>query len=213
MKNNLQRILKFFGFELHRAMGRGTLGGALEHLKARGFLPAYVIDGGASDGRWSRVAQRYFPQAHYTLVEPLEEYVGALQSLPNSTTVTAALAATKGHMSLYLNGAFNSSLRPTTGHTRHVPTVTLDSLVQDPEKTLIKLDLEEAEYPVLEASKLLSQTGAVILECTFNNLSRYAALMEQRGFHIHEIFDAGYRRENGDMFQVDILFIPQDSAI
>ncbi len=208
MKNFLQNIVKLSGYELHRTRGRGTLGGAFEHLRARGFSPALIIDGGASDGRWSLDAQRYFPKARYTLVEPLEEYAPALAQVPGGAVVTAALADAEGIMALYLGGAFNSSLRKIEGgETRMVKTITLDSLITDPARTLVKLDLEEAEYPVLAASTLLPDIAAVVLECTFKQLPSYCALMEQKGFVVREIFGAGYRRENGDMFQVDILFI------
>jgi hypothetical protein len=183
MKNHIQSIFKLFGFELHRTDGRGTLGGALRHLKERGFSPAHVVDGGASDGRWARIAQRYFPAAHYTLVEMQPQYDSALRQVQHGTVVIGALGS-----------------------------IPLDSLLQDPEHTLVKLDLDGAEPPVLAASQKLSRMPAVIMECPFYQLPEKCSYMAQQGFVVSRIFDLNYGPD-GAMTQVDILFVSPTSGL
>jgi hypothetical protein len=181
MKNFFQNIFKRFGFELHRARGRGTLSGALEHLKEKGFRPEYVIDGGASDGRWSLEAQRYFPEAKYTLIDPIVEYIPSLKMVPNGTVVSKSLSK---------DGE-----------------ITLDGVLKEPEKTLLKLDLDGVEIPILSASKKLSRVPAVILECAFFQIAELCSLMKGFGFRVAEVFGASFDQKTGDMTQVDILFL------
>lgn len=213
IKNVVQRVLKTLGFELHRTDGRGTLGGALSHLSEKGFRPDYVIDGGASDGRWTRFARKYFPNAQYTLVEPLSEHLPALRSMTEARIVPAALSSTAGKAVFHVTSEFNSSLVPRAGTERTVDTVTLDSLLENSSRTLVKLDLEGGELEVLRASQSLSGVGAVIVECAFARLPEYCALMREKGHVVHEIFDLNYDRTSGDMSQVDILFVPAQSSL
>ncbi len=42
------------------------------NLKKEGFNPEHIIDVGAHKGDWSRLSMKYFPNAHYTLIEPQE---------------------------------------------------------------------------------------------------------------------------------------------
>ncbi|MDE2071657.1 MAG: hypothetical protein KGI70_02925 [Patescibacteria group bacterium] len=177
MKNFINKILGVVGLKLERTSGRATMAGALAYLKDKGFAPTHIIDGGASDGRWSRMAQRSFPDARYTLVEMQPHYEKSLKQVRSGTVVIGALGP-----------------------------ITLDSLIKDPERTLLKLDLDGAEPPVLAASKLLSRIPAVILECPFSQLVDKCELMAERGFNIARIFDLNYN-STGDMTQVDILFV------
>lgn len=213
MRQFIQNILNVLGVSLHRINGRGTFGGALAHLRAKGFRPADIIDGGASDGHWGEKAREYFPDAHYILVEPLAEHLPALQKIPNVHIVTSALADTEGEMIFHAINAFNSSLQATGGEERTVPTITLDSLLSNPQNTLLKLDLEGGEYMVLKSSNLLPQVPVVIVECVFSRLPQYCALMEEKGFAVYYIFDLNFDRRSGNMSQVDIVFVQKNSPL
>jgi FkbM family methyltransferase len=216
MKKIIQEIANFFGVKLQKINGRGTLGGALLHLKGKGFSPRYIVDGGASDGRWSLEAQVYFPNAEYLLIEPIVEHIDELKKVPTSAIISAALSDKSGKIKISYINKYNSSIMSTimssnSGDEREVMAVTLDSVLKDPQHTLLKLDIEGAEYQVLSASNMLSQVPAVILECAFGNLPKYCHLMEQKGFQVFEIFSANFRRIDGDMKQVDILFLKNNS--
>lgn len=183
MKNVLQNVLKRVGFEIHRANGSATMAGALAYLQKKGFEPEHIIDGGASDGRWARIARRYFPNAHITLVEMQPQYASALAHIPNATVVSAMLGQ-----------------------------IPLDNLIKDPEHTLLKLDLDGGEPPILKDSKQTERLPAVIMECPFFQLSEKCAIMTQKGFIISRIFDLNYRAD-GAMTQADILFVKKDSPL
>jgi len=213
MKYVLQNILKLFGVTIHRVNGRGTFGGALAHLQQKGFQPTEVIDGGASDGRWAQTARKYFPSAHYTLVEPLTEHLPALQKIPDITIVTSALAEAEGETTFHAINAFNSALNATGGEERRVKTIPLDSLLTNPAGTLLKLDLEGGEYAALQGSQRLCAVPVVIIECVFSRLPQYCTLMQEKGFVVYYIFDLNFDRTSHNMSQVDIVFVQKNSTL
>ena len=46
-----------------------------------GFAPKHIIDVGANRGLWTRTALQYFPDAHYTLIEPQDHLKTHIQDL------------------------------------------------------------------------------------------------------------------------------------
>ena len=69
MKAIIQRLLGKLGLRLIR-LDRDPLSIFFSVLKSQGFAPKHIIDVGANHGLWTREALKYFPDAHYTLVEP-----------------------------------------------------------------------------------------------------------------------------------------------
>ena len=55
------------GHEFRRTFQR------LAQWREMGFQPGYVVDVGASDGRWSKRGLKVFPWAQFFCVEPLDE--------------------------------------------------------------------------------------------------------------------------------------------
>ena len=53
----------------------------LLYSNASGFAPRHIIDVGANHGNWTRAALNFFPDAHYTLVEPQDELRANVQDL------------------------------------------------------------------------------------------------------------------------------------
>ena len=54
--------------------------GALKNLH---FRPKHIVDVGANNGSWTRKAILYFPDSHYTLVEPQDHLKVHIQDLLN----------------------------------------------------------------------------------------------------------------------------------
>src|SRR5260370_39037745 len=53
----------------------------LQALKRFGFAPAHIIDVGANKGDWTRNAIKFFPDAHYTLMEPQDNLKTHIEDL------------------------------------------------------------------------------------------------------------------------------------
>jgi FkbM family methyltransferase len=50
-------------------------------LKSLGFAPKHIVDVGANHGKWTRKAQGFFPDAHYTMVEPQDDLKRYVQDM------------------------------------------------------------------------------------------------------------------------------------
>src|SRR5580698_5785313 len=104
MKALVQAALRPFGLQLRRIkhqhnpqFGPEVL---FSLLKSLGFAPRRIIDVGANHGHWTRTALRYFPDAHYTLVEPQDHLKSHIEDLlaasRNITWINAGAGDTNG---------------------------------------------------------------------------------------------------------------------
>ena len=96
IKRAIQSTLKMFGCRLTRAGDVApppvaNPNWSLDHffplMKGFGFDPMHILDIGANKGAWTREAAQYFPQAHYTLVEPQDELKLHIQDLADRVTI------------------------------------------------------------------------------------------------------------------------------
>jgi len=154
--------------------------GLFRRLSNMGFSPRWVMDVGAHKGDWSRDAHIYFPQAHFTLVEPQEDLKPHLerfvQQHDGSDFVIAGAASSEGQKEFHVIPQSCSASSFAISHEesvsrgflrRQVRTVTLDSLCQQhggfPE--VLKVDAEGFELEVLRGARsLLGQTELIFLE-------------------------------------------------
>ena len=84
MKQLLQTLLGCLGYRIvrrHNDPNATALDRFFYLLKMRGFKPKHILDVGANHGNWTRVALKYFPDIHYTLVEPQDDLKIYVQDL------------------------------------------------------------------------------------------------------------------------------------
>ncbi|MDE0837835.1 MAG: FkbM family methyltransferase [Kiritimatiellae bacterium] len=172
------RLLKRFDYKLLRMSRHGPelhMSAALARLASRQIEVGTVVDIGASNGAWSRVAAQHFPEARLVAIEALEERRAELdalrQDLPGFDFLIAAASEHHGG-SVDLNVADDLDGSTvggqTAGDTRSVPTVSIDAMVAEqnlPGPYLLKFDTHGFEVPILDgARETLQATSALIVE-------------------------------------------------
>ena len=87
---------------------------------------------------------------------------------------------------------------------------TLDNILKDIDKyALLKIDVDGAEFDILEGSKtILNKIGFVIIESWTNRISDFIEFFNKHNFELFDIIDICYIR--GKLSQVDLVFINKD---
>ncbi|MDP1946350.1 MAG: FkbM family methyltransferase [Nitrospirota bacterium] len=238
----IKKVLWKFGFDIQRVKKSGcaelgaprnSLQGVLGQARRIGFTPGTVVDIGAAFGTFSGECHKVFPDAHYVLVEPIEEYRPVLskvvRAMPLAINVTAVIAAEDGRTFLNVHhDLVGSSLyreveegTDIDGVRREVCAITLDRLVAErnvPPPFLIKIDVQGAELDALAgAQKVLAKTEYVLLEVSLFQFFRQGpvfcdvvAYMKSKGFVPYDIYGLQYRPLDGALSQIDIAFVKED---
>jgi FkbM family methyltransferase len=202
---------------------------AYRRLRANGFEPAGIIDVGAYEGNWTRVARRVFPNCPILMVEPQEIKCAALNrvraELLNVLHVPYLLAESAGETVTFYEMETGSSTLPENSNaprvSRRMVTHTLDEVAEGLDGPLfLKIDVQGAELRVLDGGRATLDRAEIIqLEVamlpynvgapTFLDVIKY---MDQRGFVPLDY--SGFIRPNGrNLVQVDILFTNRDSVM
>ena len=240
VKRSIQSLLRRFGLELRRASvgepapAAAPLGGwegwSVANLHKPGLAPRVVFDVGVGEG--TPDLYRAFPDAHFVLVEPLEEFEAGIREILADLRGELVLAAAAdrvgtGEIHVEPNLAGRSSMVRRTAltatgdavSTRPVPMTTLDAIVR--ERGLagpfgIKIDTEGYELVALRgAAETLGHTQFVIAEVSVS--PRF-----EHGYRAHELVgalaDAGFvladvlrvvrSRTSGNALFVDAMFRP-----
>jgi FkbM family methyltransferase len=201
----------------------------LESLASRGFNPAAILDIGAFEGNWTKMAIKIWPNAHYALIEANAQKVSALRSdseLRNAVVVESLLGATPANaVTFYVMDSGSSVFEENSGVDRQGVTLqqrTLDSVTADlPPADLIKIDVQGYELEVLKGGKkTLAQAQAMIIELSLIEINAGAPLLDEAlsfmrgaGFVAYDILEIHRRPLDGAMNQIDILFLREDSPL
>ncbi len=194
----------------------------LARAKYRGTLINTVIDIGASDGRWSKMAMKYYPKASYFLIEAQAGHEAPLKAMKrefaNMDFVLAAAGDRLGETSFDASDLFGGAVTSKSGANCIItPMVTIDYCIKEQglkPPFLIKLDTHGFEIPILAgATAALNQTNLVIIESynfdlTDNSLRFYelCAYMEEKGFRCIDLIEPMHRPIDGSLWQMDLVF-------
>ncbi len=217
------------GLHLQRRHRAFDMPGLLARAATRQPEPATFIDVGASDGIWSRRAQRHFPQANFLLFEPLAERQAALVQLKAThgfDFIPAVAGAQPGSVAFNVDPALDGSsvAAPGTPGTRTVPVVTIDAAIAArhlPGPYALKLDTHGYEIPVLEgAAQVLAHAQLLVIEAYNFQLTpgclrfpELCAWLEKRGFRCCDLADPMRRPGDGVLWQMDLAFAPVTSPL
>jgi FkbM family methyltransferase len=210
------------------ARNPATMEAALARCAARAHGMRTVIDVGASDGRWSRVARGILPPAHYFMLDARSEHQpGLARTAADPAFSYQICAAGNRNGEIYFDATAlfggQASDTPYDKNCIVVPVRTLDSLVA--ERALegpfaIKLDTHGYEVQILEgAPETLKRTALLIIECYNFRMTpqtllahEMCAYLAERGFRCIDLCDPLYRARDGALWQMDLFFAPDTHA-
>lgn len=195
---------------------------AYERLKAKGFVPASIIDVGAYEGNWTRLVRRVFPGVPVLMVEPQSAKRAVLEQtsreLPGVRYVEALLGRRSGTRVHFFEMETGSSMFSENSNAprteREIATQTLDEVAGSLlSPTFLKIDVQGAELEVLEgAHRTLAACEVVQLEVALvpynEGAPNFLEVLTYMASHDFAPFDvSGLTRPNGvDLAQMDLLF-------
>ena len=206
---------------------------AMLHRLATRFTPATIIDVGASDGQWSRMAHGVWPEAKLLLFEPNPVFKRALADMVISGACVARAIACQhsdGFSTVRMNFEKPYQGVYDLGDEMHeagapevvtVPVATIDHEVEWrklPGPYLIKLDTHGREHDILAgARETLKQAGALVIEVytwsqgpSSMRMAELIPMIEMaHGFLPSDLCEPMRRPYDGRMVQCDMLFEPK----
>lgn len=209
----------------------------LGNMKAAGFSPHVIFDGGANTGSWTKAVFSLFPYSEYILIEPVpdvsEKINKNLQDLNiNYRIFKKALGSSSGEVDLNIwdNSGPDLLSSSVCGHISGAPTrkikAEMTSLDIISEQTglypdLIKIDLQGYELEALNGSKkLLQNTELFIIEfgCLEAYLNRTSVrclidLMYDNDYTLYDIVDLNYRPYDNALTGGDFFFVKNSSKL
>lgn len=217
---------------INRALGRRPADSleeiAYRRLVEKGFTPDGIIDVGAYQGEWTRLARRHF-NAPVLMVEaqaakrPYLDRVCA--DLPRTMVESAVLGATAGETVTFYEMETGSSFLPEQSNAPRTATTLITSTLDTIAATLpgealfLKIDVQGAELHVLTGgTATLARCALVQLEVAVLSYNEGAptmlevlSWMDARGFVPFDL--SGESRPMGHLVQIDILFVPRASKL
>lgn len=247
IKNGLKQVFKTLGYEIRKSMSSpvgsdkrpvGRMDTLLEDLKFRGLNCQSVLDVGANNAQWSRMAKEIFPSALFYLIEPqveMQNYLNVFcEENQGSKYFLSGAGMSKGVLTLTVwDDLAGSSFLPMSedkllkaGKQREIEIITIDDLLSNSDITppdLIKIDVQGFELEVLKgASKTFGNTEVYILEVSlfsFDDVpgmpvfSDIVNFMLERNYTIYDF--AGFLRRpyDGALGQSDLCFVKKDGFL
>ena len=202
---------------------------AYKRLHDKGYRPAAIIDVGAYEGNWTRLARGVFSDAPVLLVEPQQAKAPLLErvaaELPSVRFEAALLASESGRVVTFYEMETGSSMLPENSNVARqetqLTTTTLDRIAADlPQPIFLKIDAQGAELEILKGGQATAERCDVIqLEVALESYNAGApdfhetlTYMKNLGFVPYDF--SGFTRPNGiDLVQVDIIFVRENSPM
>jgi FkbM family methyltransferase len=221
-----------FSLRARLALECVTIETGLGLLNSNGFKPSAIIDVGACEGNWSRLASVIWPGIPVYMIDGNPESERPLGEAARQIGATAKYYIRllgqehRDSMRLFQLGRGTSVLKELTVHqpkTIEVPMDRLDSLLKGEfmgENALVKLDVQGYELEVLKgAGEIFRRAEVVIVEAAllpFNDgaplFAEVVSFMDAAGFATYEICGAS-RRTDQAQFQVDVFFVRRESNL
>lgn len=231
MKKLINYLLGLMGYRIGKiqidAPSVRTMRSAVQRLADKHHINT-IIDVGASNGSWTKMALEYFPNSSYLLVEAQPVHLNALTEFVsthlNARFVLSAAGDKQGQIYFDAGDPFGGQASYTAYEHNNIaiPVTTIDHEVSSrelPGLYLLKLDTHGFELPIfMGAAQVLEKTEIVIVECynfkiapeclLFYEMCEY---LDARGFRCIDLVDPLWRPYDNAFWQMDLIFIKKDS--
>jgi FkbM family methyltransferase len=199
---------------------------ALWRRRQQGVDVGTVIDIGASNGSWSAICEKHFPNSKYLLFDANETHRDALEKYcrfrPGAEFVMKAAGGEIGEVSFFCQDD-----DPFSGATRHyggegsksVPMTTIDHEIKIrglPGPYLVKLDTHGFETLILDGAKETLKAASLVVIEAYN--FKYSSIvlrfpemiefMRDRQFEVIDISEPFWRENDMALWQIDLFFVP-----
>jgi len=201
----------------------------LAEMENRGFTPRTIIDVGAFEGEWSRLAKCIWPTSHLFMIEPNLAGSAALAGVAKElgANVFGEVLGANNDQPIQFNvmGSGSSALPECSSVPRRVETRRLhrlDSLLNNIEApVLLKIDAQGYELEILKgAMGLLPTIEAILLEISLIEINKGAPLLhdvisfvKELGFVAYDILEIHRRPLDRALNQIDIIFVREQSML
>lgn len=207
----------------------------LNLLGSYGFSPRTILDIGAYQGDWTRMMKVIFPLSRVFMVEATPDKKNILKKVEEADGFEIALLGEKNKKSVDFYVADPKETDITTGnsvyiektrffdvdHVVKLPMTTLDDLVKKKKLKnidFIKIDTQGSELDILKGGKkTIKDCQFILLETQNLEYNSGAPFIEDviidmkgYGFRLFDIVEIHYLPD-GELFQVDLLFVKKDS--
>jgi FkbM family methyltransferase len=221
-------IISPFGVQLYKS---GIDMEAVIKVMARGAQDVRtVIDIGASNGRWSKTAMKYFPEADFVAIDPLVEREPSLKQLKASHPkfdYVLCVAGEKANESIELSVSDDldgSTVGGHEGRVRSVPSHSIDAIAEMKNcrgPFILKFDTHGVEVPILSgAAETLKQTSFIVMEVynfrhteTTRLFPEMCALLDTLGFRCFNLADPMQRPSDNSLWQMDLFFARKENPL
>ena len=196
-----------------------------------GFAPKHIIDVGANRGLWTRTALQYFPDAHYTLIEPQDHLKTHIQDLLDRGSkiqwINAGVADKPGSLPMNFSSLDGSSTFVLTD--RHgqaigsertvIPVKTLNEIATPDPPDMVKIDAEGFDLKVLAgASDLFGKTDIFLVEAVVcgnyeNSVAEIIKFMDNAGYRLMDITDLNRSPRHGVLWLCELAFLRKASTL
>ena len=202
---------------------------ALERIAAKGVDVTTFVDTGAARGAWSRIAEKFWTDAHFHLLEAKDIWQNDLEELTrakdNYTFALKAATDTPGIIYFPTGGdEYGGAAFKEMGERDDLISVPATSIDHET-STLglkgpfgIKLDTHGTEIDILNgAEETLKNTTLLCIE-TYNFIGqkRFPELllhMQSLGFRVADIAEPLFRESDASLWQMDFYFLRNDNPV
>jgi FkbM family methyltransferase len=206
----------------------------LSLLKQLQFAPAHIIDVGANKGEWTRAVIQFFPQAHYTLVEPQEHLKAHIQDLLDGghkiDWISAGVADRAGRLTFTIASRDDSSTfalskeqaEAAGARQVEVEVKTLNQIAASCKSgipDMVKIDAEGLDLKVLAgASDLIGKTEIFLVEAVVcapfeNSVAEVMRFMNYAGYRLIDITDLNRSPKFGVLWLCEMAFLRNGSSL
>lgn len=221
-KNEFDRFSHEYGLAPSMKFG-------LSAMAKRGFCPRTIVDVGAFEGDWSRLAREIWPQSRILMFEPNVQKQARVSVVANSLGASLfceLLGANDGApVSFNVMESGSSVLSERSPLDRIIENRKLrrmDTLIEEVESPVfVKIDTQGYELEVLKgAQRILPKIDAILLEVAIIEINEGAPLLDEvvaflklLGFVTYDILEFHRRPLDGALNQIDILFVRENSPL